>query len=162
MKSVKVLLRSTSGSEDLLTAPTNDRCEPSIPFTIDSYKRDPGRGPSTAKEFILLEAYQPNIKFPANNHRHFCHAWYQRYHRYPWLEFIEMTKKSYCFVYLERRFDNWTIAITKFNKHQASSSHKHANDSWVNAKENYKNNELEQYAAAIKDDISCIGLVLIH
>jgi len=54
----------------------------------------------------LLGAYQPNVKFPTSNHHHFCRTWYQSY---SWLEFSEMTKKSYFFVcrfdYLEDRFE---------------------------------------------------------
>ena len=37
-------------------------------------------------------------------------------------------------------FDNWKMAISKFSKHQASLSHKYANDLWINAYKNYKNN----------------------
>jgi hypothetical protein len=39
--------------EDLFTAITTDRCEPSTALKIDSYKRDPSRGSSIAKEFVL-------------------------------------------------------------------------------------------------------------
>jgi hypothetical protein len=116
----------------------------------DSFKRDPGRGPAHAKEFLLLGPYQPNIKFPTISHRHFCFSWYKRY---KWLEFSEMTKKAYCFVcrfaYSEGRFergftvdgfDTWSVALIKFNKHQVASSHIHANDLRINAVKNYKNN----------------------
>ena len=143
-------VRESVDTDDLLQASATDRNEQLISLGTDSYKRDPGRGPAAAKEFVLLGAYQPNIKFPTNNHRHFCHAWYQSY---SWLEFSEMTKKSYCFVcrfaYSEGRFEkgftiygfnNWRMAITKFNKHQASSSHKHANILWLNARKNYQEN----------------------
>jgi hypothetical protein len=64
-----------------------------------------------------------------------------------------MTKKSYCFVcrfaYLKDRFekafttdgfDNWKMAVAKFNKHQTSSPHKHANSLWLNARKNYQDN----------------------
>jgi hypothetical protein len=64
-----------------------------------------------------------------------------------------MTKKSYCFVcsfaYLEDHFEkaftvdgfnNWKMAIAKFNKHQATSSHKRANCVWLNARKNYQEN----------------------
>ncbi|CAF1660887.1 unnamed protein product [Adineta ricciae] len=138
-------------TENSATVTTIDNYGPSFNLKTDSYKRDPGRGPSAAKEFVLLGAYQPNIKFPTDNHRHFCRAWYQLY---PWLEFSEMTKKSYCFVcrfgYSESRFekaftidgyDNWKMAISKFNKHQASSSHKYANELWINACKNYRSND---------------------
>jgi len=38
------------------------------------------------------------------------------------------------------------MAVAKFNKHQASSSHKHANSLWLNAGKNYqdKNDVLKQ------------------
>ncbi len=32
------------------------------------------------------------------------------------------------------------MAVDKFNKHQASSSHKHANSLWLNARKNYQDN----------------------
>ncbi|CAF5017893.1 unnamed protein product, partial [Rotaria sp. Silwood1] len=116
----------------------------------DSSKRDPGRGPTYAKDFLLLGPYQPNIKFPTINRRHFCYTWFQLY---KWLEFSEMTKRAYCFVcryaYSEGQsekgftvdgYNNWPVAIAKFNKHQATVSHKYANDLWVNAVKNHKNN----------------------
>jgi hypothetical protein len=137
--------------EDLLLALITDRCESLITnLKIDSYKRDPGRDSAAAKEFVLLGAYQPNIKFPTSNHRHFCRTSYQSY---LWLEFSEMTKKSYCFVcrfaYLENPFekafitdgfDSWKMTIVKFNKHQASSSNRHANNLWLNAHKNDQDN----------------------
>ncbi|CAF0915180.1 unnamed protein product [Didymodactylos carnosus] len=116
----------------------------------DSFKRDPGRGPAHTKEFLLLGPYQPNIKYSTINHRHFCFSWYERY---KWFEFSEMTKKAYCFVcrfaYSEGRFergftvdgfDTWSVALIKFNKHQVASSHRNANNLWINAVKNYKNN----------------------
>ncbi|CAF4162315.1 unnamed protein product, partial [Rotaria sordida] len=109
-----------------------------------------GRGPTYAKDFLLLGPYQPNIKFPTINRRHFCYTWFQLY---KWLEFSEMTKRAYCFVcryaYSEGQsekgftvdgYNNWPVAIAKFNRHQATVSHKHANDLWVNAVKNHKNN----------------------
>ncbi|CAF1507147.1 unnamed protein product, partial [Rotaria sordida] len=58
----------------------------------NSSKRDPGRGLTYAKDFLLLGPYQPNIKFPTINRRHFCYTWFQLY---KWLEFSEMTKRAY-------------------------------------------------------------------
>jgi hypothetical protein len=65
-----------------------------------------------------------------------------------------MTTNSYCFVchftYLKDRFekvfitdgfDNWKMFVAKFNKHQASSSHIHANSLWLNAHKNYQDNK---------------------
>ncbi|CAF4908916.1 unnamed protein product, partial [Rotaria socialis] len=82
--------------------------------------------------------------------RHFC---YPRFQLYKWLEFSEMTNRAYCFVcryaYSEGHsekgftvdgFNNWSVAIAKFNKHQATMSHKYANDLWINAVKNHKNN----------------------
>ena len=116
----------------------------------NSFKRDPGRGPEAAKEFLLLGSYQPVTNFPTTNHRHFCLQWYNIY---KWLEFSEMTKKAYCFVcrldysrgkcddaFTKNGFDNWAMAIRKFNKHQTSLSHKQANESYVNAVKNHKEN----------------------
>jgi hypothetical protein len=37
-------------------------------------------------------------------------------------------------------FDHWKMAVAKFNKHQASSSHQHANSLWLNARENCQDN----------------------
>jgi hypothetical protein len=64
-----------------------------------------------------------------------------------------MTKKTYCFVcrlaysrghcddaFTKNGFHNWSMAIKKFDKHQASSAHKHAYDSYVNAVKNHKEN----------------------
>jgi hypothetical protein len=64
-----------------------------------------------------------------------------------------MTKKSYFFLfhfaYLKDRFekafttdgfDHWKMVVAKFNKDQASSSHKHANSLWLNARKNYQDN----------------------
>jgi hypothetical protein len=116
----------------------------------NSFKRDPGRGPEAAKEFLLLGAYQPITNFPTINHRHFCPSWYTIY---PWIEFSEMTKKAYCFVcrlaypcgycddaYTKNGFNNWSVATQKFNKHQSTLSHKRANDSYINAVRNLKDN----------------------
>ncbi|CAF2979332.1 unnamed protein product [Rotaria sp. Silwood2] len=143
--------KSTGENSSTTIASTNNTCEllNNIPIN-DSCKRDPGRGPIAAKEFLLLGSYQPNIKFPTTNHRHFCHTWYQRY---KWLEFSEMTKKAYCFVcrfafsedqsekgFTVDGFDNWSVGIAKFNKHQAASSHKYANDLWVNTVKNHRKN----------------------
>ncbi|CAF1250417.1 unnamed protein product [Rotaria sordida] len=143
MKSMKKIT-----DENVITA-TPSGCEPLNNYLKnDSLKRDSGPGPATAKDFVLLGPYQPNINFPTTNHRHFCYTWYQRYN---WLEFSEMIKKAHCFVcrfaYVEGRFEkeftidgfnNWPMAIVKFNKHQAAASHNYANDLWVNAVKNYK------------------------
>jgi hypothetical protein len=37
-------------------------------------------------------------------------------------------------------FDHWKMIVAKFKKHQASSSYQHANSLWLNARENYQNN----------------------
>ncbi|CAF0940276.1 unnamed protein product [Adineta steineri] len=117
---------------------------------LNLFKRDPGRGPEAAKEFLLLGPYQPDIIFPTINFRHFCFKWYNVY---KWLEFSEMTKKAYCFVcrlyyprgksddaFVKNGYDNWSIAIQRFNMHQAAVSHKQANESYVNSIKNYENN----------------------
>ncbi|CAF1589553.1 unnamed protein product [Didymodactylos carnosus] len=117
---------------------------------LNPFKRDPGRGPGAAREFLLLGPYQPITMFPTINHRHFCPNWYKVY---SWLEFSEMTKKAYCFVcrlayshgycedaFTKNGFQNWSMTIKKFDKHQASSAHKHAYDSYVNAVKNHKEN----------------------
>ena len=64
-----------------------------------------------------------------------------------------MTKKAYCFVcrfayspgqcddaFTKNGFNNWTMAINKFKKHEGSLFHKKANESQVNAVQNYKDN----------------------
>ncbi|CAF1033274.1 unnamed protein product [Rotaria sordida] len=117
---------------------------------MNSFKRDPDRGPQAAKEFLLLGPYQPITTFPTINHRHFCSRWYKIY---PWIEFSEMTKKAYCFVYrlayssgrcddayTKNGFNIWSVAIQKFNKHQSTLSHKQANDSYINAVRNLTDN----------------------
>ncbi|CAF4636014.1 unnamed protein product [Rotaria sp. Silwood1] len=117
---------------------------------MNSFKRDPGRGPQAAKEFLLLGPYQPITTFPTINHRHFCSSWYKIY---PWIEFSDMTKKAYCFVcrlayssgrcddaYIKNGFNTWSVAIQKFNKHQSTLSHKQANDSYINAVRNLTDN----------------------
>ncbi|CAM4872894.1 unnamed protein product [Rotaria socialis] len=119
-------------------------------FMNDPSKRDPCLGPKYAKDYLLAGPYQPNSKFPTINRRHFC---YPRFQLYKWLEFSEMTNRAYCFVcryaYSEGHsekgftvdgFNNWSVAIAKFNKHQATMSHKYANDLWINAVKNHKNN----------------------
>lgn len=63
---------------------------------ISPFKRHPARGPEHAREFILLGPYQSITTFPTINHRHFCLNWYKVYN---WIEFSDMTKKAYCFVY---------------------------------------------------------------
>lgn len=70
---------ASSTIEYSLTTSTTNNYEPLVNLKADSYKRDPGRGPLTAKEFVLLGPYQPNINFPTHNHRHFCRTWYQFY-----------------------------------------------------------------------------------
>ncbi len=66
--------------EDLIpAASTIDNGKPINCLENNAFKRDPGRDPSAAKDFLLLGPYQPNIKFPTINHRHFCRSWYQRY-----------------------------------------------------------------------------------
>ncbi|CAF4613995.1 unnamed protein product, partial [Rotaria socialis] len=64
-------------------------------FMNDPSKRDPCLGPKYAKDYLLARPYQPNIKFPTINRRHFCYPWFQLY---KWLEFSEMTNRAYCFV----------------------------------------------------------------
>ncbi|CAF3732767.1 unnamed protein product [Rotaria socialis] len=64
-------------------------------FMNDPSKRDPCLGPKYAKDYLLAGPYQPNIKFPTINRRHFCYPWFQLY---KWLEFSEMTNRAYCFV----------------------------------------------------------------
>ncbi|CAF3062789.1 unnamed protein product [Rotaria socialis] len=100
-------------------------------FMNDPSKRDPCLGPKYAKDYLLAGPYQPNSKFPTINRRHFC---YPRFQLYKWLEFSEMTNRAYCFVC------RYAYSEAKFNKHQATISHKYANDLWINAVKNHKNN----------------------
>jgi hypothetical protein len=136
--------------ENRFTTATNSDELPSESSLLNSFKRDPGRGPEAAKEFLLLGPYQPVTTFPTINHRHFCLNWYKIYQ---WIEFSEMTKKAYCFVcrlsyskghcddaFTKNGFNNWSMGVRRLNKHQSSVSHKHANDSYVNAVKNHKNN----------------------
>jgi hypothetical protein len=140
--------------EDTLTTATNTTDDNhqllSNRSRLNPSKRDPGRGPQAARECLLLGPYQPITTFPIVNHRDFCPNWYKIYH---WIEFSDMTKKAYCFAcrldythghcddaFTKNGFQNWSMAIQKFDKHQATLTHKRAYDSYVTAVRNHKEN----------------------
>ena len=102
-------------------------------------KRDLVSGPEQAQELILLGLYQLVTTFPTVMNRQFCLNWYQVY---KWIEFNKVTKKAYCFIcrlayspeqcddaFTKYGFNNWTMAINKFKKHEGSLFHKKANES---------------------------------
>ncbi|CAF1258602.1 unnamed protein product [Rotaria magnacalcarata] len=145
---------TTATATTILTTPTittNDlSTKSSSSSTTSSFKRDPARGPEHAREFILLGPYQSVTSFPTVNHRHFCLNWYNVY---KWIEYSETTQKACCFVcrfayspgqcddaFTKNGFNNWAMAMNKFKKHEASIFHKKANESFVNAVKNNKDN----------------------
>ncbi|CAF4531757.1 unnamed protein product [Rotaria sp. Silwood1] len=108
-----------------ITTTTNSAELLSESSLLNSFKRDPGRGPEAAGEFLLLGPYQPVTTFPTINHRHFCLYWY----------------KGHCDdAFTKNGFNNWSMGVRKLNKYQSSISHKQANDSYVNAVKNHKDN----------------------
>ncbi|CAF1108096.1 unnamed protein product [Didymodactylos carnosus] len=118
---------------------------------VEPFKRDPCRGPMFAKEFILLGPHQPKCHYPTIERRHFRYDWFGIY---KWLEYNEANGKAYCFIcrfsynpiksdksFTVDGFGCWKNAISKFNKHQSTLSHKQACETGSNARRNRLNDE---------------------
>ncbi|CAF3356374.1 unnamed protein product [Rotaria socialis] len=89
-------------------------------FMNDPSKRDPCLGPKYAKDYLLARPYQPNIKFPTINRRHFCYPWFQLY---KWLEFSEMTNRAYCFINAVKNHKNNNDVAKQLNRqHEKQAS----------------------------------------
>ena len=78
------------------TTPNSDKLLSEISL-LNSFKRDLGRGPEAARDFLLFDPYQPVFfsTIPTINHHQFCFNWCILCE---WIEFSKMTKKAYCFV----------------------------------------------------------------
>ncbi|CAF4368700.1 unnamed protein product [Rotaria sp. Silwood2] len=118
--------------------------------TTSPRERDPCHGPSATKQFVFLGPYQPDLKFPTVNNRHFYRQWYSMY---SWLEYSEVKDRAFCFVcrlsygsgktddsFTVTGFSVWKNDPSRFKRHQSSVCHKEALQTWETMKQNYSNN----------------------
>lgn len=112
--------------------------------------RDPSRGPSFAKDFVLVGPFQPQCKFPTVDHRHFCADWYGTY---KWLEYSQSINRAFCYVcrlsfqngkidnsFTVNGFGKWKNAVRIFITHQSYPSHKEAYAQWTTTVQSYDKN----------------------
>lgn len=118
-------------------------------MSLSLAERDPCLGPVEAKKHLLAGPFQPTTKFPTVNNRHFCAKWYNSY---PWLEYSVKLDRAFCFpcrlrndsrfetAFTTNGFNRWKNGISRFNRHQASDSHKECFERWKTTVGNYDHN----------------------
>ncbi|CAM4898587.1 unnamed protein product [Rotaria socialis] len=113
---------TSSTTPGLLTSPTSTSS--TTPTSLASHsERDPSHGSAVAKKFIFAGPYQPDLKFPTVDHRHFCRQWYSIY---SWLEYSKIKDRAFCFIcrlsYGTGKTDDWFSLTDKQHAKQAAEN----------------------------------------